>query len=458
MHSLCVEVFATSEILPYLRHKSKNIARLFGQNFHDLLDNLFRFHVAQATPFRYNLNMKTRQRKILVAIPTNGPDGRLRVAGVLKYANTRTNWDLRIVSSRTAFTDAEVRELLVGGLDGCILAAYTPAVEEILKKRIPTILALENMHQQIGERPNCLSVLMDNHEIGRLAAEHFKSLGRFASYAFIPAPPKIPWSLERKAAFFENADKRSNFFEFPESEFEMVNMTGEAGIQVRTEELVDFLKSLPRPAAVFAANDLLAVQVVKACRVAHIKVPTSLAVIGCDNDELLCQGEKPALTSILPGFEKAGFAAARALDSLIRGKRPGAHELRIPGAALVPRASTTTLPPAVAVVNAAMDYIRKHATEGISTSDVIEQLHISRSLLDLRFRQLRNESVMDAILGIRLAAVRDRIEKTDRKFLTIGAECGFRNPDYLKRLFRKRFGMSMRAWRLKNRSRRASAS
>ena len=439
------------EILPYLRHKSKNIARFFGQNFHDLLDNLFRFHVAQTTPFRYNLNVKTRQRKILVAIPTNGPDGRLRVAGVLKYANTRTNWDLRIVSSRTAFTDAEVRELLVGGLDGCILAAYTPAVEEILKKRIPTILALENMHEQIGERPNCLSVLMDNHEIGRLAAEHFKSLGRFASYTFIPAPPKIPWSLERRAAFFENADKRSNFFEFPESEFEMVNMTGEAGIQVRTEELVDFLKSLPRPAAVFAANDLLAVQVVKACRVAHITVPTSLAVIGCDNDELLCQGEKPALTSILPGFEKAGFAAARALDSLIRGKRPGAHELRIPGAALVPRASTTTLPPAVAVVNAAMDYIRKHATEGISTSDVIEQLHISRSLLDLRFRQLRNESVMDAILGIRLAAVRDRIEKTDRKFLTIGAECGFRNPDYLKRLFRKRFGMSMRTWRATHR-------
>lgn len=402
--------------------------------------------------------MKTRQCKILVAIPTNGPDGRLRVAGVLKYANTRTNWDLRIVSSRTAFTDAEVRELLVGGLDGCILAAYTPAVEEILKKRIPTILALENMHEQIGERPNCLSVLMDNHEIGRLAAEHFKSLGRFASYAFIPAPPKIPWSLERKAAFFENADKRSEFFEFPESEFEMVNMTGEAGIQVRTEELVDFLKSLPRPAAVFAANDLLAVHVVKACRAAHIKVPTSLAVIGCDNDELLCQGEKPALTSILPGFEKAGFASARALDSLICGKRPGAHELRIPGATIVPRASTTTLPPAVAVVNAAMDYIRKHATEGISTSDVIEQLHISRSLLGLRFRQLRNESVMDAILGIRLAAVRDCIEKTDRKFLTIGAECGFRNPDYLKRLFRKRFGMSMRTWRLKNRSRRASAS
>ena len=65
---------------------------------------------------------------------------------------------------------------------------------------------------------------------------------------------------------------------------------------------------------------------------------------------------------------------------------------------------------------------------------------------------------MDAILSIRLAAVKERVEKTDRKFIAIGVECGFRSADHLKRLFKKSFGMSMRAWRLKNRSRRASAS
>ena len=92
-----------------------------------------------------------------------------------------------------------------------------------------------------------------------------------------------------------------------------------------------------------------------------------------------------------------------------------------------------------------------HALEGISTAHVVAQLRISRSLLDLRFRQLRNESVMDAILSIRLAAVKERVEKTERKFIAIGAECGFRNPDYLKRLFSKRFGMSMRAWRATHR-------
>ena len=140
----------------------------------------------------YDYVVKSRQKKVLVAVPTNGTDGRLRIAGILKYARARASWDIHFVCSRTSFTDEEVRDVLKSGLDGCILVAYTPAVEDILAKKIPTVIALENMHEQIGRRANCVSVLMDNREIGRITAEHFKSLGRFASYAFIPAPPKIP--------------------------------------------------------------------------------------------------------------------------------------------------------------------------------------------------------------------------------------------------------------------------
>ena len=383
----------------------------------------------------------------MAAIPTNGSDGRLRVAGIMRYANMHTNWDLQIVSSRTQFNDTAVELLLEERIDGCILAAYTPAVENILARHIPTVITLGNMHALIGKRQNCASVLMDNLQIGRLAAEHFKSLGRFASYAFVPAPPKIPWSLERKAAFFETADKRAALFEFPEADIELVNMTGEGGILVKLSALAEFLKQLPKPAAVFAANDILATQVAKACRATRIKIPSDIALVGCDNDELLCMVTRPAITSIRPGFEQVGYAAARVLDAMMRGRQPAESLMRIPGAKIIVRGSTEHIPPAVAVMNAAMEYIKGHALEGISTADVVSHLKISHSLLDLRFRQLRNESVMDAILSIRLAAVKERVEKTDRKFIAIGAECGFRNPDYLKRLFRKRFGMSMREWR-----------
>lgn len=395
----------------------------------------------------YNPSMKSKQKRILVAIPTNGSDGRLRVAGVMRYASTCPSWDLRIISSRTSFNDNEVLNLLKEGIDGCILAAYTPAVETILKRNIPTVLALENMHEKIDSNQNCRAVLMNNQEIGRLAAEHFKSLGRFATYAFVPAPPKIPWSLERKAAFFAAADRRAKFAEYPESDFEMVNMTGESGIQTRIDELIKFLSGLHRPAAVFAANDILASQVAHACAKAQLKIPTDIALIGCDNDELLCLVGRPTITSILPGFEQAGYAAARTLNTMMRGHTPSTPVVRIPGAKLVKRASTSNLPPAVAVVNSAMEYINAHAIDGISTSDVIGHMHISRSLLDLRFRQLRNESVMDAILAVRLAAVCDKLKRTRRKIFDIGVECGFRNADYLKRLFKAKFGVSMREYR-----------
>lgn len=391
--------------------------------------------------------MRSIQRKVLAAIPTNETEGQLRVAGVMRYASSLANWDLRIVNSRTQFNDTGVDMLLEEGIDGCILAAYTPSVEKILARRIPTIITIENIHEQIGPHPNCISILMDNQEIGRLAAEHFKSIGRFSSYAFVPAPPKIPWSLERKAAFFDAADKRAAQFEFPEADIELVNMTGEGGILTKISDLVEFLKMLPLPAGVFAANDILAAQVAKACRAAQLNIPSDIALVGCDNNELLCTISRPGITSIRPGFEQAGYAAARALDAMMRERPPAETVMRIPGAKVVVRGSTEHIPPALAVVNAAMEYIKGHALEGISTADVVSHLKISRSLLDLRFRQLRNESVMDAILSMRLTEVKRLLETTSRKLRDIGEVCGFRSQDYLKRLFKSRFGCTMREYR-----------
>lgn len=404
--------------------------------------------------------MKGKIRRILVAIPTNGSDGRLRLGGIIRYANRKPQWDVKFIRSRTGFNDEEVKALMSDGhgIDGCILAAYTPAVERLLESGVPCVAALENLHETLRRYPAYRAVFIDNAEIGAAAAEHFKSLGCFSSYAFVPAPPAIRWSLERKAAFKAAADRRAQFFEFPETAFEMTNLSGENGIQMREGALEEFLLSLPKPAAVFGANDVLAMQVLMACRNAKLKVPSEVAVIGCDNDELVCENTKPQLTSIQPSFDLAGFTAAAMLDDMMRGRAVPEKTVIIGRAKLFNRSSTCNLPPSVVLVQHAMDYIKAHATEGISTSDVVEHLRVSRSLLDLRFRQLRNESVMDAILTTRLNAVKYALKTTDRRILAIGRECGFGNPDYLKRLFKAHFGLSMREWRLKNRSRRMSVS
>lgn len=391
--------------------------------------------------------MKQKLQKILVAIPTNGPDGRFRLAGVLRFASSKPQWDLRIVSSRTALNDREVNALIQEGIQGCILAAYTPAIEQLLATGVPCVVVLENLMERLDRFPNCRAVFTDNAEVGTAAAEFFKSLGCFSSYAFVPAPPAVRWSLERKAAFRAAADRRASFYEFPETDFEKTNLSGENGIQMQPEAIEEFLRRLPKPAAVFAANDLLAIQVLKAARNARIKTPADVAVVGCDNDEILCLNARPSLTSILPNFDLAGFTAAKLLNDMIRRVAVPEETVRIGKVHIYQRGSTANLPPAVVLVSQAMEYIRAHATEGISTADVLAHLRVSRSLLDLRFRQVRKESVMDAILNIRLEAVKRGLAATNRSILAIGTDCGFGNADYLKRLFKSRFGMSMRDYR-----------
>ena len=121
--------------------------------------------------------------------------------------------------------------------------------------------------------------------------------------------------------------------------------------------------------------------------------------------------------------------------------------VRVAGTSLFERGSTARVPPATALVENALGYIAEHACRGIRVDDVASHVGVSRSLLDLRFRQVCEKSVLKEILEVRLAEVRRQLTKTDHTILQIGRDCGFNDPDNLKRLFRSRYGMSMRQYR-----------
>ena len=71
----------------------------------------------------------------------------------------------------------------------------------------------------------------------------------------------------------------------------------------------------------------------------------------------------------------------------------------------------------------------------------------SRRLADLRFRELQNKSILQAITERRLDEVKRRLRETHEKIDTIAAACGYSNPNHLKNLFKRRFSMSMSAFR-----------
>ncbi|MBQ2630598.1 MAG: helix-turn-helix transcriptional regulator, partial [Kiritimatiellae bacterium] len=95
--------------------------------------------------------------------------------------------------------------------------------------------------------------------------------------------------------------------------------------------------------------------------------------------------------------------------------------------------------------------IDRHALEGITAADVVARLHVSRSLADLRFREVTGTSILEAILNRRLAEVKRMLGGTDMRISEIAVRCGYRDANYLKNLFRKRFGLSMREFRARMR-------
>lgn len=298
----------------------------------------------------------------------------------------------------------------------------------------------------VANHPNCRTLLIDSVSVGNDAARYFSSLGRFASYGFVHGAIRYPWSMEREEGFRAALPRKASISVFP-GETSVNALDDPTSSVIPHDELGRWLEELPKPAAVFGANDLFAREVLTVCAQLGIKVPQQMTVVGCDNDPLLWGGMRPSLSSFQLPFRKLGYKAAATLDRLLRGQNPPQGTVRVSGTRLFERESSAHIPPATALVEKARAYIAEHACEGIRVDDVVSRLGVSRSLIDLRFRQVCGKSVLKEILDVRLAEVRRRLSKTDQKILQIGRDCGFSNPDNLKRLFRKRFGCTMREWR-----------
>ena len=199
------------------------------------------------------------------------------------------------------------------------------------------------------------------------------------------------------------------------------------------------------------AWDTRATQVLNLCQEARIKVPHHLSVIGVDNDELLDEACTPPLSSILPDHEKLGFVSARELQRLFTGReaRQDAPFLA-PPLKIVERESSIASTPTAHLLSRALSYIHKNATKGIRVEDVARELGVSRRLADLRFQQFNGETINAAITRCKLDAVKKLLATTNRPIKLVSESCGYNDLAYLKTLFKRRFGTTMREWRKQN--------
>ena len=97
----------------------------------------------------------------------------------------------------------------------------------------------------------------------------------------------------------------------------------------------------------------------------------------------------------------------------------------------------------------AVEIIRREACDGLTVAQLAKRLPGSRRLLDLRFREAMGHSVHDEILQVRLERVFDLLRRPEMRIGAIADFSGFALHQ-LDKVFRARFGCSLRDWRKRN--------
>jgi LacI family transcriptional regulator len=198
---------------------------------------------------------------------------------------------------------------------------------------------------------------------------------------------------------------------------------------------------LPKPVGIMGCYDIRGRELLNACREAGIAVPFEVAVVGVDNDELICELAEPRLSSVIPNVHRTGYEAAALLDRMMSGEHvpPGAY--LIPPLGVATRQSSDMLAIDDPEIAKALQFIRQHACEGIKVEDILETLPLSRRIFESRFKQLTARTPHEEILRVQIDRVKQLLTQTDMSHEAIAHRCGFRHAEYMSVAFKRVVGM-----------------
>jgi len=360
--------------------------------------------------------------KVVIVLRTHAAFQRRILEGIIDYVREHEAWEFFFEQNPDDLLPRLSRAAEASG----VIIQSRPEIEGALPRdlHVPIVRLL-------GASPPGPAVIEDNRSIGRLAFEHLHQLG-FERVAFF-ARLDNPVFCARYEAFREAADQ--------------VGLACHDGTEVDDAHPGDWLASLPTPIGLFAANDSLALRAVNACNSRGIRVPESIAVLGVDDDELICNLATPSISSIDHGMRRLGYEASALLDRLMAGEAPPDQPLVIQPVEVVQRQSTDTLAVADPDLREALRFIRRRACDGIRAADVLDHVPVSRRKLEMGFKRLLRRTVHEEITRVRLDRARRLLRETRLALPEIAAASGYRSAARLSEAFRRQFGQTPSAFR-----------
>lgn len=356
--------------------------------------------------------------------------GRRVLEGVASYcerdgAATLATW--QILSFE--WGDVGLEELdttVVEGVVGSITEASTLAL--IRERGLPCV--------NVTDHPVGLtlpSVVAHAADTGRLAARHLLERGERTLAVFGRRGDQSSERIVR--AFCEEAAGR------PVQRHEG-RLTWAGRRRQEWEALLAWLQRLPRPAAIFAVEDILARRVLQGCLALGLAVPDEIAVLGCGDLSLVNRLSLPPLSSIvLPGFE-IGYRAAEMLEAALEGNAPPPASVFIPPAGIVTRRSTDVLSVSDPTVQSALSFIHEQLSQGLQVGDVAAHVAVSRRWLERKFLDSLGRSPAAEIRRAQVERASRLLTDTEWSLAVIARQCGLKAPERLSVLFKRETGLT----------------
>lgn len=296
---------------------------------------------------------------------------------------------------------------------------------------IPVVL------QNNTKRSDVFSNLTGDYEAtGKLAAQYFRKR-LFTDYAFF-GRKDIVWSEERSRGFeSEVLAEGGSFYEF---------LISDSGYD--RSELEIWLKNLPKPIAMFCCDDSHALMITEICKMINVSVPEDIAVLGVDDDELLCDISDPSISSIRMDVENGGYLTCQLLNERISKRDTRTFNVSVKPLTINERGSTRIHNVSDKYVLEIVNYIDEHYFEDVSMETLLGLVPLSRRSIEMRFKKaMGGGTIYQYLLSVRVARMAELLITTERLFSDIVYEVGFRDIANVTRIFRRYKGCTPSEYR-----------
>lgn len=373
------------------------------------------------------MSADSNRKRILVVIPTSTLTQRQLLEGLLEYAHESATAPWQFHLDLRDLNRQRLRDLKSWSCDGIIAYILSDRErQDFIATGLPAVFIEPTLSKPLPHMPrNVISFINEHATEGRTAANYFLER-RYTSFAYIGTAKPTFWSDERMRGFSEWL-KESGFAPiiYPAPPVREQN-----DFALEAVHMTKWLRRLPHPTAVFCVHDRRAQQVVATATAAGMRIPEDVAILGVDNDEILCEMTMPAISSIPVNDHERGMAVGEAMARLLE-RRPVKRVHITRHDTVVTRSSTDAQAIADPFVARAIAYVRAHLSERPSIPDIARAAGCSKTVLTLRAQRVLGHSIHDEIVRHQINLAIESLANTSRTVEEIAQTCGFCSASHL---------------------------